>query len=226
MAEREGRGVYTGSRACGYLVLLVDSAGARCVSLPRPFTTSRISLFLVLFSSSSGHDGAEHEAHFQPEQSAPQASPRFPCAHGHQGRSSRPEPSSREGPQASRGLTVPTTPARSLARAASRFARASRLTDKPQFDAVHRARSAVIRCVVPGDHARQRNGPAPPRPRRSASRPPATAVGRNRIKRLVRESFRQRQHELPAVDVVVNARRGRGKCDQRRDPRKPRGALG
>ena len=32
------------------------------------------------------------------------------------------------------------------------------------------------------------------------------SVGRNRIKRLVRESFRQRQHELPAVDVVVNAR--------------------
>ncbi|HJY37969.1 MAG TPA: ribonuclease P protein component, partial [Steroidobacteraceae bacterium] len=32
------------------------------------------------------------------------------------------------------------------------------------------------------------------------------AVRRNRIKRLVRESFRQHQHELPAVDLVVNAR--------------------
>jgi ribonuclease P protein component len=32
------------------------------------------------------------------------------------------------------------------------------------------------------------------------------AVQRNRIKRLVRESFRHRQHDLPSVDVVVNAR--------------------
>ena len=32
------------------------------------------------------------------------------------------------------------------------------------------------------------------------------SVGRNRIKRLVRESFRHRQQELPAVDLVVNAR--------------------
>jgi ribonuclease P protein component len=34
------------------------------------------------------------------------------------------------------------------------------------------------------------------------------AVRRNRIKRLVRESFRAHQHELPAVDIVVNARVG------------------
>ena len=33
-----------------------------------------------------------------------------------------------------------------------------------------------------------------------------TAVNRNRIKRLVRESFRGRQRELPALDLVVNAR--------------------
>jgi ribonuclease P protein component len=32
------------------------------------------------------------------------------------------------------------------------------------------------------------------------------AVHRNRLKRLVRESFRHRQQDLPPVDVVVNAR--------------------
>ena len=32
------------------------------------------------------------------------------------------------------------------------------------------------------------------------------AVKRNRIKRLARESFRHRQHDLPALDIVVNAR--------------------
>ena len=37
------------------------------------------------------------------------------------------------------------------------------------------------------------------------------AVNRNRIKRLVRESFRRHQSELPAVDLVVNARPEAGK---------------
>jgi Ribonuclease P len=95
-------------------------------------------LFLVLFSGPVQDDfGADDEAHFQPEQPAPQASPRLPCAHGHQGRSSRPRPSSREGPQASCGLTVLTT-SNDRTPVSRRFPRASRLTDKPQFDAVHR----------------------------------------------------------------------------------------
>ncbi len=34
------------------------------------------------------------------------------------------------------------------------------------------------------------------------------AVDRNRIKRLTRESFRLQQHRLPAVDIVILARRG------------------
>ncbi|WP_346796967.1 ribonuclease P protein component [Halomonas sp. Bachu 37] len=34
------------------------------------------------------------------------------------------------------------------------------------------------------------------------------AVARNRFKRLVRDSIRLRQHQLPAVDIVVLARRG------------------
>ncbi len=32
------------------------------------------------------------------------------------------------------------------------------------------------------------------------------AVRRNRLKRLIRESFRHRQQDLPPVDVVINAR--------------------
>ena len=38
-------------------------------------------------------------------------------------------------------------------------------------------------------------------------------VGPARIKGLVREWFRQHQHELPAVDLVVNARAGARDAD-------------
>ena len=34
------------------------------------------------------------------------------------------------------------------------------------------------------------------------------AVGRNRIRRIVREHFRHQQHQLPAIDIVVIAKAG------------------
>ena len=39
-----------------------------------------------------------------------------------------------------------------------------------------------------------------------ASKPFGGSVPRNRIRRLIRESFRLHQHELPGVDLVVSAR--------------------
>lgn len=39
------------------------------------------------------------------------------------------------------------------------------------------------------------------------------AIDRNRIKRLVRESFRHRQETIPSLDVIVLARPGIGTLD-------------
>ena len=39
------------------------------------------------------------------------------------------------------------------------------------------------------------------------------ASSRNRLKRLIRETFRLRQHQLPNIDIVVMAKNGADKLD-------------
>jgi ribonuclease P protein component len=46
-----------------------------------------------------------------------------------------------------------------------------------------------------------------------AARIIGNAVRRNHLKRLIRESFRHHHHELPAVDIVINARSGARDAD-------------
>lgn len=59
-----------------------------------------------------------------------------------------------------------------------------------------------------------RNGLDAPRIGLAVSRKVSpTAVGRNRIKRQVRESFRIQQASLPAIDVVVMAKRDAAAAD-------------
>jgi ribonuclease P protein component len=96
------------------------------------------------------------------------------------------------------------------------FKPAQRLRRKSEFDYVYRdaRRSAdaffAVFTRAPG------TAPSQPIPRLGlaiAARIIGGSVRRNRIKRLVRESFRQHQHELPAVDIVVNARNGARDAD-------------
>jgi ribonuclease P protein component len=170
---------------------------------PRP-------VHVVVSGLDSGRHGAAHEAPFPTEQPPSQEDPRLPCAHGDQGRTTRAQPPPRQGPQASCRLTTgPSRPGKPPA--AFSLPRGRRLTDKPQFDAVHRA---GIRASDPFFMVIARlNGLGHPRLGLAVGiRSAGNAVNRNRIKRVARELFRRRQQELPAVDMVVNARAAAGKA--------------
>lgn len=80
-----------------------------------------------------------------------------------------------------------------------------RLRHKPEFDAAY-ARGRRLGngyfavTVISNDKSGPRLGLA------VGLRVARTSVERNRIRRVIRESFRLNQHALPAVDIVVSAR--------------------
>lgn len=150
-----------------------------------------------------------HEAHVSTEQSAPSTHPWVPCTHGHQGRSSHPGPPARQGSQASLRVTAAPRGAPSAIDlpAPLRFTSTQRLHSKAEFDSVYRnsRRSADALFAVhtrPNDSGHARLGLS------VSARTVGGAVRRNRVKRLVRESFRLHQLLLPAVDIVINSRPG------------------
>lgn len=92
------------------------------------------------------------------------------------------------------------------------FQPAQRLRHKSEFDRVYKdSRRSADACFA--ILTRNSGGSIPRLGLSVAARIIGNAVRRNRIKRLVRESFRQHQHELPAVDIVVNARSGAKDAD-------------
>jgi ribonuclease P protein component len=86
-----------------------------------------------------------------------------------------------------------------------RFGPELRLRSKTQFDAIYASSKRIddryfgLR-VKPNGLAHPRIGLA------VAVKTAGSGVARNRIRRLVRESFRLAQHALPAVDIVVSAK--------------------
>lgn len=85
-----------------------------------------------------------------------------------------------------------------------------RLRRKIEFDAVY-AGGRRIGDACFGMVARANDAAGPRLGLAVATKVAGSSVERNRIRRIIRETFRLRQRELPAVDVVVSARaRARG----------------
>lgn len=85
------------------------------------------------------------------------------------------------------------------------FIPAQRLTHKVQFDAVYQRGSKLgdscfLILYKPNGLKHARLGLS------VSARTVGNAVNRNRIKRVIRESFRNNSAGLPSVDVVVNTR--------------------
>ena len=90
------------------------------------------------------------------------------------------------------------------------FSKALRLLNAAQYRAVFSG--TEIRAAHPNllIIARRNDLPSPRLGLVVAKKHVRLASDRNRVKRIVRESFRLRQHELPALDAVVLARPGTG----------------
>lgn len=87
----------------------------------------------------------------------------------------------------------------------SRLTPRQRLKTKREFDGVYgQARRSADSCFLvlarKNAHGMARLGLS------ISARNVGNAVRRNLVKRLVRESFRLHQHDLPVADIVVNAR--------------------
>jgi len=92
------------------------------------------------------------------------------------------------------------------------FTPAQRLHNKSDFDRVYKdarrfADALFAVFVRVNDSSGARLGLS------IAARIIGNAVRRNHLKRLIRESFRHHYHELPAVDIVINARAGARDAD-------------
>lgn len=161
--------------------------------------------------------GDETHIPAQQNQACPQS--RLPCPHGDQGRPEDPEASARQGSRATVAVAPPDPFAATVTkdkkaasatrpgRASSRLKRTSRLSDSASFGRVfgkgRKSRDNFF-TVLSRDNGREyaRLGLA------ISKKHCRLATGRNRLKRVVRESFRRHQGELAGLDIVVLGQSG------------------
>lgn len=158
-------------------------------------TRARIPLLRVVGRRTRTRAGASsNETNIPAQQPATQAYTRISCAHGHQGRTEGDKSPACQGTRPPDPVGLPVT--------GSRFPKRSRLSSPAQF---REAFARGKRCntdfftviAVPNGLDYARLGLA------VSKRKARLAVQRNRLKRLIRESFRVNQQRLSGVDIVV-----------------------
>ena len=156
---------------------------------------------LCLRLSAAQMSGQQHEKNLSTQQTPPQAHPWLSGAHGNQTWPAGIERTPRQGP----GSTLPVSPN------SNGFPPAFRLHTPAEFNQVFRSGTqstdACFRAYASNNQDSARLGISVSRKTIPA------AVDRNRIKRLVRDSFRKNHATLPAADIVIQARRRSGYMD-------------
>jgi ribonuclease P protein component len=140
-----------------------------------------------------------HEADLSTEEAAAEPDARLPEAIEVSGRTQRPEAPPREGPPASRAVGAEEVGRVKLPKAARLRRRRDFLQVQQRGRRLYAGEVLVLALGASGSG---------PRIGITVSSKVANAVGRNRVKRWVREAFRAIRSDLPAVDLVVVARRG------------------
>ena len=152
--------------------------------------------------------GKGHETHISAQQNQARTYARIPCSHGDEGRAPCPEAPSRKRPRTVDAVT-PVAPAATqrnnpglTSSTSNRFSKGNRLLDAAAFGRVFekatRSRDKLFTVLC------RRNELNTARLGLAISKKHCRhATGRNRIKRIIRESFRQQQTLLSGLDVVV-----------------------
>ena len=152
--------------------------------------------------------GKGYETHLSAQQDQARTHPRFPCPHGDESRATCPEAPSRQGPRTVDAVRRPASVATKsnnpglTSSQGNRFTKDNRLLDAAAygrvFDRATRSRDKLFTVLC------RRNKQSIARLGLAISKKHCRkATARNRIKRTVRESFRQQQELLSGLDVVV-----------------------
>ena len=157
--------------------------------------------------------GKGYETHISAQQDQARTYPRVPCSYGDESRASRLEAPSRQGPHTVDAVTRRTSDATTsnntgvISSQGNRFTKNHRLLDAAAFgrvfDRATRSRDELFTVLC------TRNKQSIARLGLAISKKHCRmATARNRIKRIIRESFRQQQTFLAGLDVVVINRPG------------------
>ena len=151
---------------------------------------------------------SSHETHISAQQNQARPHPRVSCAHGHQSRAPRVEAPSRKRSRAVDAVTEPASDTTKSKQSGltggprKRFGKENRLLDEAAFGRVFkkatRSRDKLFTVLCRhNEHGVARLGLA------ISKKNCRRATARNRVKRVIRESFRRQQAGLANLDIVV-----------------------